>query len=99
MYKKKDIIIILVLFIVSSVAIIFWIYNREYFTIGDSQASFDEESGNIFVALPEGSDEVQKISFNFPYKNKNIANALELLLKIGKKEILNILQKNNLPKL
>lgn len=30
-----------------------------------------------------------------PYKNKNIANALELFLKRNKKEILNILLKNN----
>ena len=30
-----------------------------------------------------------------PYKNKNLANALEHFLKIEKIEILNILQKNN----
>jgi spore coat protein CotH len=72
MYKKRDIIIIVVLFIVTSVAIIFWIYNREYFTVGESRASFDKESGTIFISLPEGSENIQKISFNFPYKNNSI---------------------------
>ncbi len=72
MYRKRDIIIIVVLFIVTSAAIIFWIYNRQYFTVGESQASFDKESGTILVSLPEGSDNIQKISFNFPYKNNSV---------------------------
>jgi spore coat protein CotH len=72
MYKKRDIIIIIVLFIVTSAAVIFWIFNREYFAVGDLRADFDKQSGTIFVSLPGGSDKIQKVSFNFPYRNSSV---------------------------
>jgi spore coat protein CotH len=72
MYKKRDIIIIVVLFIVTAAAVVFWVYNREYFAVGDSQANFDKEAGTIFVSLPEGSDKIQKVSFNFPYRTSGV---------------------------
>ena len=72
MYKKKDLIVILILFVITAVSIVFWIYARQSFTIGDIKTNIDNGTRTIFVALPEGSDKTQIISFNFPFQNNNV---------------------------
>jgi len=72
MYKKRDFVIVLLLFLLLVTAVIYWIYNRQSFTVGDINALVDNKSRVIFVSLPEGSSSQQKISFNFPFKNDDV---------------------------
>jgi len=72
MYKKKDLIVILILFVITAVSIVFWIYARESFTVGGIKTNIDSSTRTIFVSLPEGSDKAQIISFNFPFKNNSV---------------------------
>ena len=72
MFKKKDLVIMLSLaFLLVAVALIF-IFNRQQFKIGDVNAIIDNDSGEIFVSLPEGSSTIQDIYFNFPFKNDSV---------------------------
>lgn len=57
---------------ITIVAIVFWIYARQSFTIGDIKTNIDSSTRTIFVSLPEGADKEQIISFNFPFKNSNV---------------------------
>ena len=80
MYKKKDIFIILILFIVIAGAVSFWIFFRESFTIGNTRALIDNDKKIIFVTLPPDSLANQEVSYNFPFKRniqvfiKNLSN-------------------------
>jgi spore coat protein CotH len=85
MYKKKDIFIILILFIVIAGAVSFWIFFRESFTIGNTKALIDNDKKIIFVTLPPDSLANQKVSYNFPFKRniqvfiKNLSNGSNII--------------------
>ena len=72
MYKKKDFLIILVFFAVLIISVLFFVFTRDYISIGGEKINIDNRNRIIFVSLPEGSPAVQEISFNFLFKNKNV---------------------------
>jgi spore coat protein CotH len=72
MYKKRDLVIILILILLLAAAVSYWIYNRQSFTVEDTNALIDNSNRVIFVSLPEGSPSRQKISFNFPFQNNEV---------------------------
>ncbi|MGZ5472011.1 MAG: CotH kinase family protein, partial [Nitrososphaeraceae archaeon] len=72
MFKKKDIPVIILLFVILIAAILFWASYRETFKIGKTAAFIDNSSKTIIVNLEDNSDKKQVISFNFPFNNENI---------------------------
>jgi spore coat protein CotH len=72
MFKKRDFIIILLLILLLATAVLIFISGRQQFKIGDVDAIIDNDSGIIFVSLPEGSPGIQKVYFNFPFKNNSV---------------------------
>ena len=73
MFKKRDIIIISVLILLTAVSIALFILTRQQLKIGDTVAKIDNSTKKIFVSLPEGSSTTQKIYFNFPFKNNSVS--------------------------
>jgi hypothetical protein len=72
MFKKKDIIVILLLGFLLTVAVVAFISSRQQFKVGGVNAIIDNDSGIIFISLPEGSPAAQKVYFNFPFKNDSV---------------------------
>jgi len=72
MFKKKDLLIILVLSVALITSLLFLVFTRDYISIGGEKINIDNRNRIIFVSLPEGSPAVQEISFNFLFKNKNV---------------------------
>ncbi len=72
MYKKKDLLIILVLSAFLIISLLFLVFTRDYVSIGGERASIDNNSRTIFISIPEGSSKAQEVSFNFPFNNENI---------------------------
>lgn len=72
MFKKKDIIIavVLVFFLVAVITI--FVLNRQQLKIGNTNAYIDNSTRQIYVSLPAGSSTVQKIYFNFFFKNQSL---------------------------
>jgi spore coat protein CotH len=72
MFRKKDLIIIISLLFLLILSATLLILNRQQFKIGDTNAIIDNDSGKIFVSLPESSSTIQNIYFNFPFKNDSV---------------------------
>jgi len=72
MFKKKDLLMILVLCAVLVSSLLFIIFTRDYISIGGVRADIDDKNRTIYVSLPEGSLPDQKIQFNFLFKNNNV---------------------------
>ncbi|MBN2072326.1 MAG: CotH kinase family protein, partial [Actinobacteria bacterium] len=68
MFKKKDLTVLIVLFALTLAAVSFFILYRQSFSVGGVTASIDNPNSTIFVSLPEGSDTVQEVTFNFPFE-------------------------------
>jgi len=72
MFKKKDLLMILVLCAVLVLSLLFIIFTRDYISIGGVRADIDDKNRTIYVSLPEGSLPDQKVQFNFLFKNNNV---------------------------
>jgi len=57
---------------ITIIFIFFFVYARESFIVGETKAYIDKENRIIFISLPEGSDKIQKISFNFLFRNNDV---------------------------
>ena len=72
MFKKKDVIIVAVIVLLIAAAVTVFIFNRQQFKIGNTNAIIDNNTRNIFVSLPAESPPIQDIYFNFPFKNDSV---------------------------
>ncbi|MBN2072405.1 MAG: CotH kinase family protein, partial [Actinobacteria bacterium] len=68
MFKKRDLVIIIILVALTLAAAAFLVSYRTSFSVGGVAATIDNTNNTIFVSLPEGSGTEQEITFNFPYE-------------------------------
>ena len=72
MFKKRDLLIILLLAAAIIISILFLVFTRNYISIGDKKVYLDSDSKTIFISLPEGSSQLQPVSFSFFFHGNNV---------------------------